>query len=131
MLEQNPGKVKIFFKQFPLRSHKYAFQTAQATIAAHSQGKFWEFHDLVFENYRKLNADKIEEIRNKLSLDKAQFQAKINDPKTANQIKADIRDGQQAGVRGTPTVFVNGKLQKNRTLRGLQQAINQALAQKK
>lgn len=131
VLEQNPGKVKIFFKQFPLRSHKYAFQTAQATIAAHGQGKFWEFHDLAFENYRQLNADKIEEIRSKLSLDKAQFQAKIKDPKTANQIKADIRDGQQAGVRGTPTVFISGKLQKNKTLKGLQLAIKKALRQKK
>lgn len=127
VLEQYPQQVKISFKQFPLRSHKYAFKAAQATIAAHAQGKFWEFHDLVFENYNLLNDKKFDEIRDKLALDKDSFQAEMLAPHTTAQINTDIRDGKQAGVRGTPTVFVNGKLLKDKSIRGFQLIISRAL----
>lgn len=127
MLEQYPRHVKIAFKQFPLRSHQYAFKAAQATVAAHAQGKFWEFHDLVFENYSRLSDEKIAEIRDKLALDQDRFEAEMQAPHTTAQINADIRDGRQAGVRGTPTVFVNGKLLRDKSIRGFQKAINDAL----
>ena len=74
MLENYPKAVKIVFKNFPIRSHKFAVQAAVAALAADRQGKFWEFHDELFQNYSKLNEEKVQEILAKLKLDKTQFE---------------------------------------------------------
>lgn len=131
VFEKNPRDVKIVFKQFPLRSHKFATKAAQATIAAQAQGKFWEFHDLLFENFNRLDDAKIEEIRTQLHLDPEKFQKVVDAPDTMEVIKNDIRDGQQAGVRGTPTIFVDGKRLQDRSIHGFQQAIEKALQEGK
>jgi protein-disulfide isomerase len=131
VLEKNPQDVKVVFKQFPLRSHKFATKAAQATIAAQAQGKFWEFHDLLFENFNRLDDGKIEEIRAQLNLDAEKFKKVMEDPATMAVIDGDIRDGQQAGVRGTPTIFVDGKRLQDRSIRGFQQAVEKALSDRK
>ena len=125
VFEKNPRDVKIVFKQFPLRSHKFATKAALTSIAA--QGKFWECHDLLFENFNRLDDAKIEEIRAQLKLDPEKFQKAMDDPETMDVINSDVRDGQQAGVRGTPTIFVDGKRLQDRSMRGFQQAIEKAL----
>ena len=127
LLEKYPRKVKVVFKQFPLRSHAFAIKAAQATIAAHQQGKFWEFHDLLFKQYKQINDKKIEEIRTQLGLDAKQFQKVMKAPATMAKIRADAGNGSAAGVRGTPTVFINGKLLKDKSLKGFQRAIGAAL----
>ena len=121
----------MVFKHFPLRSHKYAMKAAQATMAADKQGKFWEFHDLLFQNYNQLNDQKVAEIRTGLNLDADQFQRDMSDPAIRAQINADVRNGQSAGVRGTPTVFINGKLLRDKSLNGFLRQIQQTLAQLK
>jgi len=131
VLEQYPQQVKVVFKHFPLQSHKFAYKAAQATMAADKQGKFWEFHDLLFKDYNNINDQKIEEIRASLNLDADQFQREMLDPGIKAQIDADLRNGNSAGVRGTPTVFINGKLLRDKSLRGFHQQINQELTQLK
>jgi len=131
VLEQYPQQVKVVFKHFPLQSHKFAYQAALATMAADKQGKFWEFHDLLFKDYNNINDQKIEEIRTSLNLDADQFQREMLDPGIKAQIDADLRNGNSAGVRGTPTVFINGRLLRDKSLRGFQQQINQELTQLK
>jgi len=131
VLEQYPQQVKVVFKHFPLQSHKFAYKAALATMAADKQGKFWEFHDLLFKDYNNINDQKIEEIRASLNLDADQFQREMLDPGIKAQIDADLRNGDSAGVRGTPTVFINGKLLRDKSLRGFQQQINQELTQLK
>ena len=121
----------MVFKHFPLRSHKYALKAAQASMAADKQGKFWEFHDLLFKDYNKLNDQKVAEIRTGLNLDADRFQRDMADPSIKAQIDADLRNGTTAGVRGTPTVFINGKLLRDKSLKGFQRQINQALAELK
>ena len=121
----------MVFKHFPLRSHKYAFKAAQASMAADKQGKFWEFHDLLFKDYNKLNDQKVTEIRTSLNLDADQFQREMLDPTITSQINADLSNGRTAGVRGTPTVFINGKRLRDKSLKGFQQQINQELKQLK
>ena len=59
VLEKNPDKVKLVFKNFPLRNHKFAMPAATAALAAEKQGKFWEFHDLLFKDYNRLNEQKV------------------------------------------------------------------------
>jgi protein-disulfide isomerase len=127
VFEQNPEKVKIVFKNFPIRGHAFAIKAAQAALAADSQGKFWAFHDLLFKSYNALNDGKIEEIRAKLGLDAGQFQTRLNDPQVLAQINAEASLGRKLGVRGTPTVFVNGRRLKDRSPIGFKAAVNEAL----
>ena len=131
VLEQYPQQVKLVFKHFPLRNHSFAYKAAQASMAAEKQGKFWEFHDLLFKNYNRINDQKITEIMNDLNLDADQFQRAMQDPAIKAQIDADLRNGDTAGVRGTPTIFINGKLLRDKSLAGFQRQINEELMQLK
>jgi len=127
VLEKYPHDVKVVFKNFPLSNHKFAMKAAVAAMAAESQGKFWQFHDLLFKNYNQLNDQKIQEIALAVGLNQEEYEKKKNDPAIARQINQDLSDGQQAGVRGTPTVFINGIRLKNRSFQGFQEAIDQQL----
>jgi protein-disulfide isomerase len=122
-----PNDVKVVFKNFPLRSHRFSMQAAVAAMAAASQGKFWEFHDLLFKNYNQLDDQKIQEIAQSVGLNMEEFEKKKNDPAIMQQINQDMADAQQVGLRATPTVFVNGILLKNRSLQGFQEVINKQL----
>ena len=100
-------------------------------MAAGKQGKFWEFHDLLFKDYNRLNDQKVTEITTSLNLDAGQFQREMLEPAIKAQIDADLRNGNSAGVRGTPTIFINGKRLRDRSLKGFRQQIDQELAQLK
>ena len=127
MLGKYPGKVKVVFKHFPLRSHKFSTKAALAAIAAQNQGKFWPFHDRLFDNYRNLTDQLIDQTARDLNLDMAQYERDIRDPKTAEQLRRDISDAQNAGVSGVPAVFINGKAMKNRHPQAFEKAIEEAL----
>jgi protein-disulfide isomerase len=127
VLETYPDKVKIVFKNFPLRNHKNAMKAATAALAAGDQGKFWEFHDLLFKNYKSLNDKKINDIAIVMKLDQTEFEQKMKTPEIANQIQQDTADGRKAGVRGTPAVFINGKLLRDRSFNGFKVIIDEAL----
>ena len=127
VLDKNPNDVKLVFKNFPLAMHKSAKKAAAASLAAKEQGKFWEFHDQLFANYRGLSDAKIEEIAKELGLDMEKFNKAIDDPAIQQVIARDMKDGQLAGVRGTPTIFVNGKPLKKRSLQGFQKMIDTEL----
>ena len=127
VLEKYPQDVKVVFKNFPLQNHKYALKAAIAALAAESQGKFWEFHDLLFENYNKLNDQKILDIAVAVGLNLEEYEKKKKDPAVQTQVRRDLADGRQAGVRGTPTVFINGKRLRDRSLNGFQAAVDKQL----
>ena len=127
MLDKNPETVNVVFKNFPLAMHKSAGPAAAAAIAANKQDKFWEFHDKLFENMRTLSDAKYQEIAAELELDLEKFNADLKDPAIQALIARDMKNGREAGVRGTPTIFVNGRLLKNRSLAGFQQKIDSEL----
>jgi protein-disulfide isomerase len=127
VLEKYPHNVKVVFKNFPIRSHPFAVKAAAAALAAGSQGKFWEFHDLLFENYNRIDDQKIREIALSLNLDLVEFEKKMNDPEIQQRIGQDVMDGRQAGVNSTPSVFINGRLLRNRTLTGFEEVIDKEL----
>ncbi|NIS70071.1 MAG: thioredoxin domain-containing protein [Proteobacteria bacterium] len=127
VLEKNPDKVKLVFKNFPLRNHKFAMPAAIAALAAERQGKFWEFHDLLFKDYNRLNEEKVKEIAQRLNLDMEKFEKDRKDPQIRAMINRDVSEGNRAGVRGTPTVFINGRLLRNRSPAGFQKLIEKAL----
>ena len=134
LLEQVLGKypkdVKLVFLNFPLRNHTFARQSAAAALAAGKQGLFWEFHNALFENYNKLNEEKITSIATGLNLNMEKFERDRAKPELTNLINRDLQQGQVAGVRGTPSIFVNGKLLSNRSLEGFSQAIDREIKQK-
>jgi protein-disulfide isomerase len=110
-----------------LRNHRFAQQAAAAALAADKQGKFWEFHDLLFKNYNRLNQQEIQKIAKKLALDMERFQKDRQDSKTLAKIQGDISEGNKAGVRGTPTIFINGRMLRNRSLEGFSALIAKEL----
>lgn len=131
LLEQYPKDVKIVHKNFPLRNHKFARPAAIAAMAAHEQGKFWPFQDKIFENYNKLNAKKIQEIATEVGLDIAKFEKDRANPRIIKSVTRDSQDGSKAGVRGTPAIFVNGRLLRNRSLEGFKAVIEKELIKAK
>jgi len=102
-------------------------KAAMAGLAADKYGKFWKFHDQLFLNHDKLNDQKIREIARNLGLNSVEFEKMMKNPKILANIQQDILDGRQAGVTGTPTVFVNGRRLRDWSLNGLQMLINKAL----
>ncbi len=131
VLEKNPDSVKLVFKHFPIRNHKFAMPASIAAIAAERQGKFWEFHDLLFKDYNRLNTQKVKEIAQQLNLDMEKFERDQKDPGIGKIINRDLSEGNRVGVRGTPTVFINGRLLRSRSQAGFQAMIEKALKQGK
>jgi len=127
VLEKNKGKVKLVFKNFPLNTHQFARKAAAAALAAGKQGKFWELHDRLFQNYNRLNDQVVQEQAQQLGLDMQKFNKDMNDPQIMQAINQDYQDGAKAGVRGTPTIYVNGSLLRNTNLEGFQAAIDKEL----
>lgn len=127
MLEKYPQQVKLVFKNYPLSSHKYARKAAAAALAAHAQGRFWDFHDALFASHNKLNDVSVEEIRVRLELDKSTFDLQREAPQVMDQIKRDIQWAREAGVRGTPSVFINGRSQRSRSLESFSAAVEAEL----
>lgn len=127
VLEQYPDKVKVVFKNYPLRNHPFAFKAATAAMAAHNLGKFWEFHDRLFENHKQLNDLTIDRIAVELGLDSAAFKKQMQSAQVQNIIRQDMRDATSADVRGTPSVFINGRLLKNRSFSGFRLGIEAEL----
>ena len=127
VLEKYQGKVKLVFKNFPLSTHQFARKAAAAALAAGKQGKFWELHDRLFQNYNRLNDQVVQEQAKELGLDLQKFDKDMADPQIMQVINQDMQDGAKAGVRGTPTLFVNGSLLRNTNLEGFQAAIDKEL----
>ena len=127
LLIKYPAKVKVVFKNFPIRSHKYALKAAVAALAAEPSGKFWEFHDMLFSNYNRLNDQKIQEIVGLLGLDETKFKEQQKNSAITQRIRQDYEEGIRIGVRGTPTIFINGKKLRERGMKGMEAVIEKEL----
>ncbi len=122
--DANRKNVKIVFKNLPLNFHQNAEPAARAGLAASKQGKFWEYHDILFANQPQLGKDFYLKTAKDLGLDLEKFKKDMNSSPVQSKIKKDIYDAQLAGVTGTPTVFINGRKLKQRSLQGFQQMID-------
>jgi protein-disulfide isomerase len=131
VFESYHKEMKLVFKNFPLRNHKFAWPAAIAALAANKQGKFWELHDQLYENYNRLSDQKIREIAQQVGLDLEKFDKDMKDPELKAIVERDFQEGARAGVRGIPTIFVNGRQLKNRSFQGFQAAIEKELARER
>ena len=102
------GKVKMVFRDYPLPFHPNAEPAAEASECAHEQGKFWEYHDALFENQQNLGTELYLQLAEKLKLDTNKFKQCIESGKYKQEVQDDFSYGSQVGVSGTPTFFVNG-----------------------
>ena len=110
VLKAFPNDVKLIFKQFPLSQiHPQATLAAQASLAAHAQGKFWPLHDRMFANHTKLTRENLLAWAKEAGCDMTRFTTDMDSLKTKQQVARDLDQGEAAGVEGTPTVFLNGK----------------------
>ncbi|MEK7503086.1 MAG: DsbA family protein [Patescibacteria group bacterium] len=105
------GDVKFIYRHFPLKSiHQYAQKAAEASECAGEQGKFWEYHDLVFNRQNSIGADNFKAWAKELGFDSAQFDSCLDSGKYSLRVETDLNEGLALGVNGTPATFVNGKL---------------------
>jgi len=109
LMKAYPNQIKLAFKNFPLGFHKEAMIAAEAALAADAQGKFWEMHDKIFANQKQINIDNLKSYAQELNLDMTTFNNDIESKKYKKVIDTDMKLARGAGVRGTPTFFINGK----------------------
>ena len=109
-LQKKLGKtLRFVFRNFPLtESHRYALIAAQAAEAAALQGKFWEMHDLLFEQQASLNPDILPLWAKRIGLNVEQFGNDLQKDTVEKRIKEDRQSGIRSGVNGTPTFYING-----------------------
>ncbi len=104
-------KVRLVYRQFPLNStHPNAQRAAEASLCANDQGRFWEMHDLMFEDQRGLSVEALTKKAESLELDGSTFEKCLTSNKYAERVKQDVMDGTVVGVTGTPAIFINGRL---------------------
>lgn len=104
------GKVKFVYRDFPIASiHSEAEKAAEAAECADEQGKFWEYHDRIFQGQDELSVASFKRWATELGLDTNRFTECLDSGKYADEVAKDFQDGQAAGVTGTPTFFINGE----------------------
>ncbi len=127
LLAEFEGQVRLVFKHLPLPSHPHARIAAAAAEAAREQGKFWEMHDLLFQNTDALERDDLRGYAQQLGLDVSRFETALDSPETYARLERDLDQARRVGANGTPTFFVNGLRLTNYTEMPFRRAIQRAL----
>lgn len=105
-LEGQP--VRFVYRQFPLtQAHPNAQLAAEASLAAQAQGKFWEYHDVLFENQTQLERADLERYAESIGLNMDEFRVALDERTYQDAVAQDIADGRALSVRGTPTLYIN------------------------
>jgi protein-disulfide isomerase len=107
-------RVRLVFRNFPLTMHRYAFLAARAAEAAGQQGKFWEMHDMIYDNQKEWSEAmeprvQFDSYATRLGLDVQRFKADMERQDLVERIKADYARGMSLNVKGTPTLYLNGR----------------------
>jgi len=112
LLERFAERVRFVFRHSPIEQvHPHALMAAEAAECAGAQGRFWPMHDLLFEHQLHLKAQQLHGYAGQLGLDMARYSAEMDDHVYLQRIREHQQSGRDSGVRGTPTFFVNGRIQ--------------------
>ncbi len=109
VMKNYSGKVRLVFRQFPLESHPQAAKAAEAALCAREQDKFWELHDRMYDQQNALKVDDLKKAAGELGLNEDRFAKCLDSDKYEAAVQADSHAGEQAGVTGTPALYVNGR----------------------
>ena len=107
--EKRKDKVRFVYKFMPLPMHPHGESSARAAVAAQMQGKFWEMHHLLFANGQHLEQSDLEKYAASIGLDVERFRADMQSPATKAHIDADHKLADDLHVKGTPTIFIDGR----------------------
>jgi predicted DsbA family dithiol-disulfide isomerase len=110
LVKESNGQVRLFFKHFPLKSHQGSALASQASQAAHRQGKFWEMYERLFSDMNRQGMEDLIGHASELGLDMERFKRDLEDPALTSIVERDKMEGVKANVKGTPTLFINGKM---------------------
>ena len=110
VLGKYPRDVRIVYRHLPLANHSRARPAAEASVCADGQGKFWQYHDTLFENNRKLGDDDLLSYATEIGLNIDKFKQCLTSTETRSKVQADLEAAQNAGISGTPAFVVNGVL---------------------
>ncbi|MGI8467891.1 MAG: DsbA family protein [Pyrinomonadaceae bacterium] len=128
VLAEYGDKIRFVVRDFPLTQiHKNAYSAALAAAAAHAQGKFFEYTDVLYKNQDKLDAASLKKYASDLGLNRRQFDADFDGKKYESDVKKDIEDGTAYGIGGTPTIYFNGVKARELSAAGFRRTIEQAL----
>ncbi len=127
LLKKYPRDLNVVFKHFPLRSHKFASRAAIAALAAEKQGKYVELSREMYKNFRSLNETTMKEYAEKVGLDMNKFEQGLKNSAFKQQIQRDQQLARNVGVRGVPSLYINSRAVKNRSLQGVARMVEQEL----
>jgi protein-disulfide isomerase len=102
------GKLSVVFKDCPLPMHSHARKAAEAAMCAGSQGKFWEYHNILFETSGKLETSQLKEDAKTLGLNTGEFDKCLDSGAEAAKVQKGVEEAQELGLTGTPSFFING-----------------------
>ena len=125
-----PDQLRVVVKQHPLPFHKQAKLAARAALAAHEQGKFWEYQDRLLVAHARLDRDGLIATAGELGLDVARFTAAIDSDRFDPQIDAETKQAISVGANGTPATFVNGRYVRGaQPLSAFEKVVREAIAE--
>ena len=102
------GTLRLEWRDFPYLGQE-SVNAAMAARAAQEQGKFWEYHDLLYENQPGgFSEEKLVELAREMGLDVEKFEADLSSGRYERAVLEDFREGQRRGISGTPTFIING-----------------------
>ncbi|MEK6752992.1 MAG: thioredoxin domain-containing protein [Chloroflexota bacterium] len=128
VLKKYEGRVLLAYRHFSLPMHEQAIPAAEAAECAREQNKFWEMHDLIFQNAQKLSITIYDSFADQVGLDLDKFKACISEHRYLDAILKDQKDGETYGITGTPTFFINGHMiEGSMDLLGFQEVIESLL----
>ncbi len=131
LLKQHGNDIAYVYKHFPLAAHRQARRAAKAAIAANHQGKFPEMYRIIFENNQAINEENIFLWAEKIGLDRERFEKDFKGSDGDRLLQEDITAGNVFGVRGTPTLFINGRRFSGANLSQIERAIAEEIARGK
>lgn len=103
-------RIQLAYKHYPLVTiHPQAFRAALASECANDQGKFWEFHDLLFEKQPNFSSSELKTYAESLGLSRESFAACLDSRAKTEVVRSDMSEAERRGVNATPTFFVNGE----------------------
>ncbi len=130
LLKRYEGKLKINIRHFPLtKVHQHAMKAAEAAVAAGQEGKFWTMHNLLFNNRRRLGTISLKEYAREAGVTNKRFLDEMVNSTYGWQVRGDLLDALDKGVRDVPAVFVNEAVVKGKpSFSAISKMIDAALA---
>jgi protein-disulfide isomerase len=127
VVKESGDKVRLVARDFPLNIHAEAFKAAEAAEAAREQGKYWEYVQVLMQNQSALSVEKLKGYATQLGLDRTRFDAALDSRKFADMVQSDVDDGIKLGLKGTPSLFINGRRVTAKTYEELKESVDAAL----